>query len=179
MKSGKYQKNPPAAPRKRPLLLILCLVLTATLSVGATLAYYAVSSAPVINTFSAGSAGAEIIETVNGNVKEAITVKNTGESPVFVRVRLVGYWENADGSIAATAAPDLTFTPGSGWVQNGAYYYYTSPIGAGLSTSDLLGTALEMKAGQVIEVLADTVQATPEAAVLAVWGQEARDLLYK
>lgn len=170
MKRGKYQKNPPAAPRKRPILLILCLVLTATLSVGATLAYYAVSSAPVINTFSAGSAGAEIVETVNGNVKEAITVKNTGDSPVFVRVRLVGYWENADGSIAAKAAPDLTFTPGSGWVKEGEYYYFTTPIAADGSTSDLLRSDLAMEAGQVIEVLADTVQAAPEDAVLAVWG---------
>lgn len=169
MKCGKYQKNPPASPRKRPILLILCLVLTATLSVGATLAYYAVSSAPVINTFSAGSAGAEIIETVNQNVKEAITVKNTGDSPVFVRVRLVGYWENADGTIAAKDAPNLTFDLGSGWKPKDGYYYYTSPVGAGQSTSDLLDTNIEMEIGQVIEVLADTVQATPKDAVLAVW----------
>lgn len=170
MKCGKYQKNPPASPRKRPILLILCLVLTATLSVGATLAYYAVSSTPVINTFSAGSAGARIDEEIDDNVKKAITVTNTGDSPVFVRVRLVGYWENADGTIAAKDAPNLTFDLGSGWKPNDGYYYYTSPVGAGQSTSDLLGSNLAMEAGQVIEVLADTVQAAPKDAVLDVWG---------
>ena len=170
MKRGKFQKNPPAAPRKRYLLLILSLVLTATLSVGATLAYYAVSSAPVINTFSAGSAGARIDEEIDDNVKKAITVTNTGDSPVFVRVRLVGYWENDDGSIDAKAAPDISFTPGTGWVKAGEYYYYTAPVGADGVTSDLLGSNLAMEAGQVIDVFADTVQAAPKAAVKELWG---------
>jgi len=137
------------------------------------MAYFHLASGPVINTFQAGSAGAKVNEVVSGNTKNEITVTNTGKSPVYVRLRLVSYYEDADGNVLPQASPSLSFKLGDNWVYHGGYYYYNAPLAAGAITGDLLGSNLTMTAGQVIEVLADTVQATPAQAVKDVWGVEA------
>ena len=169
MKRGKYEAAP--SPKRKMLILVISLVLLVAVSAGATLAYFHLASGPVINTFQAGTVGAEVHETLNGNTEEAITVTNTGDSPVYVRVRLISYYELNDGTVdGAKASPAVSFTLGENWKSIGSYYYYTKPLGTGATTSDLLGSNVTMASGQVIEVLADTVQATPDQAVAEVWG---------
>lgn len=168
MKLIRSQKNPPA---RKSWPMVLCVILMAAISVGVTLAYLASASDPVINTFQAGSVGADIYEEFDGSIKSVIAVRNTGKSPVYARVRLVSYYESSEGVVdASKGSPAVSFNCGTGWVEAGEYYYYTLPVGAGQSTTNLLDTNIEMEKGQVIEVLADTVQATPKDAVLAVWG---------
>lgn len=167
MKRGKY------ARKRKPWVVVLCLVLLVAVGAGATLAYFHLASGPVINTFQAGSAGAQVNETFNGSTKEAITVTNSGKSPVYVRLRLVSYYEDAQGNVLPQDSPAVSFTLGENWKAVGSYYYYTQPLAAGAATADLLGSDVTMTAGQVIEVLADTVQATPAQAVKDVWGVEA------
>ena len=177
MKKGKYAKAP--SPRRKPLVLVLSIVLLLAIGVGATIAYFHLASGPVINTFQAGSAGAKVNEVVSGNTKNEVTVTNTGKSPVYVRIRLVSYYEDADGNVLPQASPALSFTEGSKWVPLGNYYYYNAPLAAGATTEDLLGTDLAMSEGQVIEVLADTVQATPAQAVKDAWDVDASAFIGK
>jgi len=174
MKRGKYQKSKPHSLHRKPLLALVCLVLMVGLSVGGTLAYFSHSSAGVTNTFSAGTVGADIRESFNGTEKSSITVTNPGTSPVYVRIRLVSYWKD-DDSIAPKASPSLAVSLNSGWTYMDGYYYYTSPLAGGSTTSNMLADSLYMGTTeegykQVIEVLAETVQATPAEAVSAVWG---------
>ena len=172
MKRGKY------ARKRMPWIVALCLVLLVAVGAGATLAYFHLASGPVINTFQAGSAGAQVNETFDGSTKEAITVTNDGDSPVYVRLRLVSYYELSDGAVDGSQdSPTVSFTLGKNWTAIGSYYYYTQPLAAGATTSDLLGSDVTMTAGQVIEVLADTVQATPAQAVKDVWGVDASQFI--
>jgi len=179
MKHGKYEKIPPVVPGKKRLILVVCLVLLLVIGVGTTMAYFHLASGPVINTFQAGSAGAKVNEVVSGNTKNEITVTNTGKSPVYVRVRLVSYYEDSKGNVLPQASPCLSFTLGDNWVYHGGYYYYNAPLAAGATTEDLLGTDLAMSEGQVIEVLADTVQATPAQAVKDAWDVDASAFIGK
>ena len=180
MKHGQFERTPPAAPRKKLLTLTVILMLLVMLGVGGTLAYFSRSADPVINTFQAGSVGAQVKEVVSDNSKTSITVENTGASPVYVRVRLVSYWMSGE-NVAPKASPTVSFTLGSDWVQIDSYYYYTKPLDGGAETSNLLGSTVTMTVedgfAQVIEVLADTVQATPAQAVEDVWGVEASTFL--
>ena len=181
MKHGKYEKNiPPAAPRKNGLILIAALALLTAVSIGSTLAYFFNTSEPVINTFQAGSVGANIYEEVSANAKTSITVSNTGKSPVYVRVRLLCYWLDEDNSIAPKDSTSVSISPNSGWVENGGYYYYTSPVAGGSATANMLAAPLAMTTEdgyrQVIEVLAETVQATPADAALGLWGVDPSSL---
>lgn len=177
MKRGKYEAAP--SPKRKMLILVISLVLLVAVSAGATLAYFHLASGPVINTFQAGSAGAKVDEDVKGDTKKEITVTNTGKSPVYVRVRLVSYYEDSKGNVLPQASPSLSFTLGDNWVYHGGYYYYNAPLAAGATTEDLLGTDLAMSEGQVIEVLADTVQATPAQAVKDAWDVDASAFIGK
>ena len=171
MKNGKFANAP--SPRRKTLIIVLSIILVVCIGAGATLAFFANSTGPIINTFQSGSAGAEIEETLSGNTKTEIKVHNTGKTPVYVRVRLVSYFEDASGNVLPQDSPVVGFTSGDNWNYMDGYYYYKLPVGAGGFTSDLLGTDVTMSAGQVIEVLADTVQATPASAVQEVWGVSA------
>lgn len=173
MKHGKFEKVPSASSGKKRLTLLVCLILMAALSVGATMAYFQMTTQPVINTFHAGSVGAEISETVDGNTKTVIQVTNKdGTFPVYVRVRLVSYYETSEGGVdVSRASPGVSVSCNTNhWVQNGNYYYYTKPLAGGATTENLLAGGITMEAGQVIEVLADTVQASPSDAAREVWG---------
>ena len=181
MESNKYGKLSSVAPEKKNWVLAICLVLLMTIGVGATLAYFHLASGPVINTFQAGSVGADIYEEVAGNQKKIIQVTNTGKSPVYVRVRLVSYYEVSEGVVdASKESPVVSFDLGEKWFPIGQYYYFNEPLAAGAKTENLLdSTVITMEPGQVIEVLADTVQATPAQAVVEAWGVEASDFIGK
>lgn len=166
MKNGKFANAP--SPKHKSVIIVLSIILLVCIGVGATLAYFANSTGPVINTFQSGTVGAEIVEDISGNTKNSITVKNTGSVPVYVRVRLVSYFED-DSGVLPQDSPVVSVTLDTNWKQIGSYYYYKLPVGAGDSTGNLLGSQLAMVNNQVIEVLADTVQATPADAVEAVW----------
>lgn len=168
MKKGKFANSP--SPKYKTLIVVLSIILVVCISAGATLAFFANSTGPIINTFQSGSAGAQIYEEKTNTAKTCIQVKNTGKTPVYVRVRLVSYFEDASGNVLPQDSVSVSFTSGDNWNYMDGYYYYKLPVGAGGFTSDLLGTDVTMSAGQVIEVLADTVQATPASAVQQVWG---------
>lgn len=168
MKNGKFANAP--SPKHKSVIIVLSIILLVCIGVGATLAYFANSTGPVINTFQSGSAGAKIVETIDGNTKTSITVLNDGDTPVYVRVRLVSYFEDGSGNVLPQDSPAVSFDYNQAWKKDGSYYYYYRPVGAGDSTGNLLGSQLAMSENQVIEVLADTVQATPANAVEEVWG---------
>jgi len=168
MKNGKFANAP--SPKHKSVIIVLSIILLVCIGVGATLAYFANSTGPVINTFQSGTVGAEIFEEKTNTAKTVIQVKNTGDVPVYVRVRLVSYFEDASGNVLAQDSASVSFTSGDNWKYSNGYYYYKLPVAGTHSTSDLLGTDVTMSVGQVIEVLADTVQATPDKAVEQVWG---------
>lgn len=179
MDNGRFSKRYSPHPRRKFLTLAIVLLLLVGLGVGGTLAYFAFSSDPVINTFQAGSVEADIVEGITGNHKNSIQVTNTGKSPVYVRVRLVSYWMDGE-NIAPVSSETVSVTLNTdNWKQIGEYYYYAAPLASGATTENLLKASITMgtKDGyaQVIEVLADTVQASPARAVEEVWGVEASD----
>jgi len=176
MKKGKFSKRFSPRPRRKLLPLAIVLLLLVTLSVGGTMAYFAFSANPVINTFQTGTMDVRIDEQIAGNQKTSITVNNTGTASVYVRVQLVSYWKDGN-NIAPVSSETVSVSLGSNWKYIDGYYYYTKALAGGTATENLLKAPISMgtKDGyaQVIEVLADTVQASPAKAVEDVWGIEA------
>ena len=89
----------------------------------------------------------------------------------------MSYRTNGQGQRIGGAAPLDEFTPGTGWVKNGDYYYYTLPVGPGKSTEILVKTITlktynDADGGyQSIDVIAEAIQSTPVQAVKDAWGQ--------
>ena len=115
-----------------------------------------------------------------GGEKADIRVENTGNVKEFVRLRMVSYYVDSNGDIAGTAAsqyPNLTLK--NGWIAGANHtYYFPYSVEPGEATEILcepftLGqTRLEngTTVYQVIEVIAEAVQAEPISAVQETWG---------
>lgn len=170
-------------------LLIAGAVLSIAAAVGLTLAFM-FKKAEKTNRFIPAEVSCTVREKTDGSEvtgiaavgseKSDIRVENTGNVKEFIRLRLVSYYVDANGDIAGTAAsqyPNLTLK--NNWIAGANHtYYYPYPTEPGNSTGILcepvtLGQT-QLADGktvyQVIEVIAEAVQAEPISAVQEAWG---------
>ena len=118
--------------------------------------------------------------TAVGSEKSDIRVENTGNVKEFIRLRLVSYYVDANGDIVGTVSSQYpTLSLKNGWIAGANHtYYYPFPTNPGGMTEILcepfsLGQ-MQLADGktvyQVIEVIAEAVQAEPISAVQETWG---------
>lgn len=116
---------------------------------------------------------------VAGSVKSDITAKNTGDTTVFLRLRLSVCWVDAKGNTTGTPSVPLPkITLRQNWLDGGdGLYYYALPVKPGESTA-VLCEPMRMETSvsptgatvyQQITVLAEAVQALPEKAAQEAW----------
>ena len=115
-----------------------------------------------------------------GSEKSDIQVENTGNVREFLRLKMVSYYVDANGDIVGTVSSQYpTLSLKNGWIAGANHtYYYPFPTDPGGMTEILcepftLGqTQLENGSAvyQVIEVIAEAVQAEPISAVREAWG---------
>lgn len=115
-----------------------------------------------------------------GSEKSDIRVENTGNVREFLRLKMVSYYVDANGDIVGTVSSQYpTLSLKNGWIAGANHtYYYPFPTDPGGMTEILcepfsLGhTQLEngTTVYQVIEVIAEAVQAEPSDAAQEVWG---------
>lgn len=118
--------------------------------------------------------------------KNDITVENTSNISAYIRVRLVSYYVDENNNIIGKDCPVPTFVPNSSyWISDSTNntYYYKNPVAAGAKTEDLItpGSSIVLKKVdgtasdsyeylyQVVDVIAEAVQAQPSNAVSNVW----------
>ena len=171
--------------------------IVALLLVGATLALLFSVGNTVINTFNPGKVDVEVVENISGNTKTSITLKNTGNTPAFLRVAITSHYTGTYtigstttteiiGSMPATVSFNLNES--AGWVKYGDYYYYTKPVAVNASTANLIQSGsgitldyfvesskrqnqdVQVTYKQVVEVFAEAIQSAPANAVTAAWG---------
>ena len=164
----------------RSFVLVVSVLVLLVGIVGASLAYLTMKTPAVKNEFTYGKVSCEVEEDFRDGVKKDVSIKNTGNIPAFIRVRLVFTWKDADGSVYGTApqAGDYTLEINeAGWKTDAnGYYYCTQPVAAGKLTPILIksckpndgrnpeGYALS------VEILADAIQSQPAKAVEEAWG---------
>lgn len=173
MYHGNYKPQHQKAKRKggKTGALLLSLLLIAALAVSGTVAYLLTKTAPVQNTFTPSNVTCTVTEDFDGTTKKNVNVTNTGNTDAYIRVKLVTYRVNTNGDHIGGTAEIPNFNPGDGWVKNGEYYYYTSPVEPnGKPTTDLIGDSgitlndyttipNDPDGGkQVIEVMAEAIQ---------------------
>ncbi len=149
------------------LILIICL------AVGGAVAFLIAETPAIKNIFNPANVEIETHEDFDSTVKKNVNVENKGDTDVYIRVKLVTYMTDADGDPTSATASIPEFTRGSDWLYNDAEdtYYYTKPVASGAKTADLIGnTGIKLVDGQVVEVLAEAIQATPTTAVEDAWG---------
>lgn len=156
--------------------IVLATVTLLALAVGGTIAWIKADTTPVQNTFTYAKVTTEIEEEFDGKVKTDVKAKNTGTADAFIRVKLVSYRTNAEGQRIGGDATLDQFDIGADWKYYNGFYYYTKPVAPGdptgvLAKEIVLKTYIDADGGyQSLDVMAEAIQSTPEAAVKDAWG---------
>lgn len=180
MYKGKHeaQRSGKTARKGRLTAMIVSVVLILALAIGGTIAWMSTKTDSVVNTFNPSRVTCEVKEGFDGKVKTDVNVQNTGDIPAFIRVKLVSYRTNDAGDHIGGVAEAPSFNFGAGWVKYGDYYYYTKPVAPGEMPETNLANSITLEGSyedadgghQSIDVIAEAIQAGPEAAVQAAWG---------
>lgn len=172
----KNDKNTARGGMKRSLVLVVSLVALLLVVAGGTLAWLTAQDS-VRNTFTPAHVSCEVTETFDGETKSNVNVTNTSDIAAFIRVKLVTYRVNDAGQRIGGKA-EIDFTPGTGWVKYGDFYYYTKPVAPNATPETALIDQITLTRSyddadggkQVIEVMAEAIQSQPERAVGQAWG---------
>lgn len=174
----KHETRKPGTRKGFAALVALVLILCVT--IGGTIAWITDQTGEVVNTFTPAKVETTITETVTNNQKDDIKVKNDGDIPAYVRVAVVANWVDSKNNVVPGA-----FTlpaPAEGWeLANDGFYYYTKPVPAGQSTTELFQNAIVEAGGPdgarlQVTILAEAIQSTPADAVTTAWASGVSDI---
>ena len=123
--------------------LLVSLLLLLPVTVGGTIAFLMDSDGPLHNLFNPSKVTTYVDETVSGNTKSDVSIKNTGDTTAWIRAAVVVTWQDKDGNVygqAPVAGTNYTaWIPGTNWVEGAdGFYYYTKPVAAQTSTANAL-----------------------------------------
>lgn len=169
---------------KRSLAALIALVLIICVAVGGTIAYIVTQTDKVENKFTPADVKIEIHETFDGTNKSSITVQNVQADknvPCYIRVKLVSNMQDDKGNVIGSAAIGEVNLNDNWFRGADGCYYYKDVVNVGDATANLLadGSTIKLTTGQVVEVLAEGIQATPIDAVKAAWGEAIANELTK
>ena len=177
----------------RKSVLITSIALLLLVAVGSTLAYIFTKTDPVENKFNPSKVACAVVENgestehyadkVNtGATKTNVQIKNTGDTDAYIRVAVVVNWASKDGTKVWVTKPvegtDYTaWTPGTGWIQIGDYYYYTQSVAPTKTTDTLIENIEVLDTANIpdgyflsVEIVASALQAKPASVVTSQWG---------
>ncbi len=176
--------------KKRVLLTIVAAVAIVALGATGVLAYmFRHQGSQIDGQFEAQSLTCEVSEEYDAStgIKSSIRVKNGSNGDCYIRLNLVSYWQDGDGHVVMggvvgkpSKLPTIEYDIGH-WMKdpNSDIYYYKTPVEPGSFTEDLLTRPITLVTDtwdngetvyQVVEVFAETVQASPADAVEECWG---------
>lgn len=183
MRMNFMKRRSSTASTKMMVLAISIILLLSTAVMGTMM--FLVSKTPVVtNTFDPAKVTCEVQEQFDGTVKKDVTAKNTSNIDAYLRIKLVSYRVNTDGERIGGTVVIPNFTPGSGWFEQDGFYYYHKPVAPGeIPEVNLIGdsgitlvTYTDADGGkQVIEVIAEAIQAKPTSVVADQWNVTVND----
>ncbi len=184
MYKGEHMRSETKTRSKKSLALLVSMVLLVVGVVGGAIAYIVTHAGPVVNEFVPAKVPCEIVEDFDGNVKQDVKIKNTGNIDAYIRAKVVITWQDENGNVAAQVPVKdtdytITYNSGNGWVQIGDYWYCEQPVGyeAPNNLTPVLIDKCELKEGSTapegyylsVEVLAESIQSQPASVVGEVW----------
>ncbi len=179
-----FMKRRSSTASTKMMVLAISIILILSTAVMGTMMFL-VSKTPVVtNTFDPAKVTCEVQEQFDGTVKKDVTAKNTSNIDAYLRIKPVSYRVNTDGERIGGTVVIPNFTPGSGWFEQDGFYYYHKPVAPGeIPEVKLIGDSgitlviyTDADGGkQVIEVIAEAIQAKPTSVVADQWNVTVND----
>ena len=180
---------------KQIITLLAVLALALCLAVGGTLAYILDISGIVTNAFDPGVVTTEVIETLDGDVKSDVAIKNTGNVEAYLRTTIVVNWKTEAGDVYGKYEPvegrDYTLVlqeyveqDTAKWIKGGdGFYYWTKPVlsddedvnncstGILIESCKMIKRPADLPEGYTlsVEILGSGIQSRPDVAVEQAW----------
>lgn len=187
---GKFEAHTPKRVRahrqRKPVTLLVSLLLLLGIAIGSTVAFLATRTAEKKNTFTPSKVSSQVTENFDGTTKRDVAVKNTGEIDAYLRATVNITWRKdqntADQTVTAKVpkeGDDYTITySGTGWAQGpDGYWYYLKPVAPDASTDKLIESCTQLDGAEVptgyhlsVEIIASAIQSVPAKAVGEAWG---------
>ena len=188
---------------RRVVVVMLVALLITTAIVTSLVVGYMFRVVDVPNTLLPGTVSCMVEEVVSQNddsttlTKQEVTVKNTGNTQAYIRVKVLTYWQDSKGNVVGSKIDnDLLDTDkynNSNWIRKektvdggveSITYYCKTPIDPGKNTPDLLAYGKTVVLGitttkvdgviytyhQVAEIIPEAIQSQPTEAVKSSWG---------
>lgn len=163
----------------------VALALMLVLSVGGTVAYLSTATGSVTNTFTPTPVECSIVEPnwQNGKItKNDVFIQNTGKADAHIRATIVVTWQDAAGNVYGQVPVEgegkdyVLKINKSSWREGSDGYWYCIAAGnSDTQTAVLIDscTALTSLDGYTlnVDILAQAIQAEPDAAAIAAWGE--------
>ena len=167
--------------KKRSLTsrFVPALLVALILACGTVFAYMFRQTEIKTTTFTPAKVLCEVYAPLTADDKiDSVTLKNTSNIDAYLRVRLVTYWVDGDGDVAAKSSPALSVDYDEAkWVAgSGNTFYFKTPVSPEATenlTTNLLKTPVELKTEdgykQVVDIFGEAIQADPTKAVTESW----------
>ena len=128
---------------RKSMLVIACIALVMTITVGGTLAYLIATDGPVTNTFEPRKVTCAVSETFDGSSKTNVAITNTGDTDAYIRATIVGNWYKNGKIVADWQISEGIFEGlcGGSWTLNDGYYYFNAVVPAGKTTAQVAGNS--------------------------------------
>ena len=131
---------------KKKIITLLALVLLLTLVITGTVAFLATGTNSIVNTFTPSHVTTQVVETLDGNTKSDVMIKNTGDTSAYIRATYVVNWVDSNGNVyAAQPVAGTAYTVSvneTDWTQGTTdrYWYCDSVIAPGNMTPVLINS---------------------------------------
>ena len=164
----------------KALIVAALAVVILTAAVGGTMAWLSTQTRDLTNTFVPARVTCAVEETFNGQKKENVKIKNTGDTDAYIRAMVIGNWCDKDNKVVQSIDFNLTNYfgyLGANWFKGSdGFYYYKEQVAPETSTGVLFGSIEQTESKKPegadhleVNIICQAVQSTPAAAVQEAW----------
>ena len=120
------QKRVRAHRQRKPVTLLVSLLLLLGIAIGSTVAFLATRTAEKKNTFNPSKVSSQVTENFDGTTKRDVAVTNTGDVDAYLRATVNITWRKdqntADQTVSAKVPQEgvdyeINYSNGTGWAQ--------------------------------------------------------------
>lgn len=163
---------------KRSLIVICGLILISS-TISITVAFLTKKN-NINNEFILGTVSTSIEETFENNIKENVSIKNTGNVKSFIRASIIITYKDTNNVILLEQPEkdtdySIDISSSSNWLYNelDGFYYYKLPVEPGNNTDILINECKNIKEYDDkilnVDIVTQSIQAEPIKAVTESW----------
>ncbi len=174
---------------KKSAISLISLILVVCVAVGGVLAILKSYANQLINVFEPRHVTTTVVEEFDGEVKQNVAIKNTGNTDAWIRAAVVINWVDELGNVYGIPPVEgtdytIVYDLANGWVKgNDGFYYWTKSVksveqdSTNCTTGVLIKTCSPVQPSTApdgytlsVEIVGSGIQSVPARVFNSNWG---------